>query len=546
MIQRFRYGCWCGVFGLVLQLSTWGAITESLGPHDTHYAIPDNWASVTGDQRTVILLHSELPVTLSITSRVFPEGITVNRLQDMHMVGNYDGWISIGTELGTLFDNQRANATESFKAIYGKTHLNENLKPVRDFVIDYYFVKDTTGYIVSIQTPQHHWQTLKPDIQFFLKHFWIGPDPKQILSDTTPYLWSMSGKTSGHTRYFPIHINTPNTTTPNWQIERPREGLTSAPVIGNTWYAFAQSDQLIIGDLKTGTLNWTMVVPGGIVSQLAIHKDLLFFVTGANPNQLIGVDPDSQQVVVRATLNEPLASPDIVIHNNQLLLQLFTQLIAIDIHTGKLLWEYPNISSMPPTMTKGALVLMPNNQAVHQLDSNTRRLKHSWDLAPQESPIAHNEHVWTAHYTGNTLHVTVLNTQTGEVDAQLTQTASQIKSVWPAALSQHHYGVLFNDDTGMHYLWIIDTRTQKTSGFVLIDTPVLGTHIIGTPDTFEIVCGTDRSSHIRSIHVNANTETRRALPIRLESPLYHVMYGRFGSQFILSHNNQFLQALSLP
>ena len=546
MIRRFRYGYWCGVFSLVLQLSTWGAITEYLGPHDTHYAIPDNWEAVTADQRTVTLVHAILPATLSISARVFPEGITVNRLQDMHMIGNYDGWISIGTEAGTLFDNQRANTTESFKAIYGKTQLNEALEPVRDFVIDYYFVKDTIGYIVSIQTPQSHWQQLKPDIQFFLKYFWIGPDSKQTIVDKTPYLWPTAGKTSGHTRYFPIHVSPVDTATPNWMVQNPPDGLITPPIIGTDWYAFTQSNQLVVGDLKTGTINWTMRIPRGIVSQLATHQNLLFFVTGSDPNILIGVDPNSQQVVIHTPLGEPLGSPDITIHKNQILLQLFTSLVAIDAHTGQWLWDYPNTSSLPPTATDHSLILMSENKQLLQLDTTNQTIVHEWPIPSSINPIAHSNHLWAAHYTDNTLYVTVLDTQTGEVLTQLNQTTGRIQQVWPAALSQHHYGVLFNDDTGMHYLWIIDTRTRETSGFILIDTPVQSSHLIGSPDTFEIMCKTDTNSQIRSIQVNTNTQRRRSLPMSLNIPAHHVLYGRFGSHFIVGHDDQFLNILSLP
>ncbi len=413
-------------------------------------------------------------------------------------------------------------------------------------MIDYYFAKNTIGYIISIQTPQSHWKQLKTDIQFFLKHFWVGPDSKQQLKDKTPYLWPLSGKTPGRTRYFPAHASNQQTATPNWHVTHPPSSQHDPPVIGNTWYAININNQLVVGDLKTGTVNWTMAVPGGVVSRLAIHQDLLFFVTGETPNTLIGLDPDSQQIVIRTPLNEPLASPDIIIYDHTVLLQLLTQLVAIDATTGQPQWAHNTISNLPPTVSKSGITTIPKNAAVYHLDLSTRQPMAQWTIAPAESPIAHNNQIWATHSVDNTLYVHVLDTNTGAVIATLNQTAGQIQTVWPAALSQHHYGVLFNDNTGMHYLWIIDTRTQETSGFLLIDTPVQSRWIIGTPDTFEFVCTTSASSHIRSIHVDTNTETRRALDRHLDGPLYHLLYGRFGSRFILEYADSATHILSLP
>jgi len=539
-----------GFLSVILSVFLFGAncwgVVEHTGPNDTHYAIPDGWQSVTGNQRSAVIVHTDLPVTLSITAHIFPKGITINRLQEMHMVGQYDGWISIGTELGTLFDNQRANATDSFKSIYGKTNLSQSLEPVRDFVINYYFVKDTTGYIVSIHTPQQYWKKLKPDIQFFLKHFWIGPDPKQMIRDKNPYLWPTRGKTSTHSRHFPIHTSPSTSSTPNWDVAHPLEGLASEPIVGGSWYAFSQNNQLVVGDVKTGAKTWAMSIPGGIASQLAANKNLLFFVTGSSPNILVGIDPKSQQIVVRTPLNERLASEDLVIYNNQLLVQLLTELVAIDTQTGGIQWRHPNKSTFPPTVASGSLILIPENRAVHHVDIDSQSRLNQWPIEPAISPVLRNETVWATHYKKNSIYVTILDTKTGAMPTQLTQTVSQIQSVWPAALSQHHYGVLFNDDTGMHYLWIIDTRSRETSGFILIDTPVRGHQLIGTPDTFEFVCRRDANTHIRSVHVQTNTQTQQTVPAQLKSSVHHMLYSRFGFSFILGDDGDNLRVLSLP
>lgn len=546
MIRSITFGCLYAVFSILIYgTNGWGA-TEHIGPNDTHYAIPDGWQSVTGNQRSNTIVHTALPVTLSITARVFPEGITINRLQEMHMIGQYDGWISIGAELGTLFDNQRANATDSFKSIYGKTHLSQSLEPMRDFVINYYFIKNTTGYIVSIYTPQNYWKKLKPDIQFFLKHFWIGPDSKPAIHDKTPYIWPTSGKTSAQSRHFPIYTRPRTQATPNWDVLYPLGDLVSPPIIGGSWYAFTQNDQLVVGDVNTGSKTWAMSIPGGIASQLAAYKNLVFFVTGATPNVLIGLDPTSQQVVVHTPLNEPLASAELVIHNNHLLVQLLTELVAVDTQTGAIQWRYPNKSTFPPTIANDSLLLVPENQAIHHVDVDSQLQLNRWAIAPAVTPILRDGEVWTTHYKENSIHVTVLDTKTGETPAQLTQTVSRIQSVWPAALSQHHYGVLFNDDTGMHYLWIIDTRSKATREFILIDTPVRSHQIIGTPETFEFVCGSDTHTHIRSIQVKTNTQTQQVLPVPLKGPVHHILYSRFGFSFILGNDGEHLRALSLP
>ena len=128
--------------GLFLLLTV-ALATELSGPRNTHFIIPESWATNDTTERFQIisLSHTTTAASLNVFAYQFDEAVTANGIQIRRRDSAFDSWINLKEEIGSPYDISRANVDEVYKAIYAKTILDDNLQTTQLITAEYYFAK---------------------------------------------------------------------------------------------------------------------------------------------------------------------------------------------------------------------------------------------------------------------------------------------------------------------------------------------------------------------------------------------------------------------
>jgi hypothetical protein len=94
-------------------------------------------------------------------------GMVANRRVSTH----YDGWIRLFQRDLLPDEVIRANATSGAITAYGLNRLEMNNEIRKRVAIEYYFVQNMKGYVVSIDTTESNWPTAEVSFKEFVKLF---------------------------------------------------------------------------------------------------------------------------------------------------------------------------------------------------------------------------------------------------------------------------------------------------------------------------------------------------------------------------------------
>ena len=477
------------------------------------------------------MTHVTTPAVLRIWR--MPTDLPIEDFQSEWMNQRYDGWVNIGREPGTLFDIQRANADAVYKAIYAKTQLTEDLQTTRILVIEYYFINNNTGYILSIETPESALSQVRPDIKLFLDQFSVGPVSVNMgQRSENPYSWPMAGKTPAQTHAFPLFNYLSDDIEINWKISLTGR-VTVPPIIALRWYAVAYGKRLFIGDTETGAMRLDFALPHTIIG-LASHGSLLFFLLDAPVPVLIGLDINTEQVILRQSLQayDAYMSP-LIIADETVFIQTDTQLQALNYKTGAF-----QTRTMPgylsPLVTELYYITADKAGGIQAIDrANATRV---WQApyAPAVPMMQYADRIWVVTQDRTTLTFYGLDPDTGEVRDTQTATIGPIQAVTSVAVSGQYYGVLLQDDQAMNYLAVINTaRPTEAPQLYLIDHAIQSQQLVGSPGAFQFIARHNRASYMHTIKPDTGTHETQVLPDIPAGALHHRLYSRFAHHMII-------------
>lgn len=165
----------CLIFILIFSSISATPSSSQFKQDKVNILIPELWAIKKPIQSgSLVLTHNNLPATINIIQHYFLEPVTANGLQEIRSASTYDGWMNILSRPGSKKEILSANAKDSHLAVYVRQELNDQLKLDEFLTAEYYYVVDTTYYILTIETTKQAWKGIQEEWKFFIQNFWIG------------------------------------------------------------------------------------------------------------------------------------------------------------------------------------------------------------------------------------------------------------------------------------------------------------------------------------------------------------------------------------
>lgn len=512
--------------GLFLLLTVTLA-TELSGPRNTHFIIPESWATNDTTERFQIisLSHTTTAASLNVFAYQFDEAVTANGIQIRRRDSAFDGWINLKEEIGSPYDISRANVDEVYKAIYAKTILDDNLQTTQLITAEYYFAKGPSGYVISISAPKNDWLVIKASLKTFIDAFWIGTGtrPKATRSERRNTNWEIATQSSSGQRNFPIER--PSHVTPNtaWQFAPTQNEPHTPPVISQTTIYSQFGSTLRAIDRQSGHINWELTMPKPLHPQLALSEDMLFFVTDTNPKQLTALLADNGRVMFKTSLKASGELNPILRHDTALIISSDTYIEVVDTYQNKTVWRksFKNAPKTQPIIANDTLIVLDQKSTLHAIDLTTQ--KTSWKTrlpttADQQPILIHNQLILTQH-TDTTTTLIVLDPATGDI---LWETPPVNGAPLSIATSKTHIGTILSTADTLVF-WSVSTDGQTSETLSLNPTfDIAPQSLIGLPNQFIFLSQENWSLpdthtvHLHHITPAKNTQSNRPIS-RLKS-----------------------------
>jgi len=357
-----------------------------------HFNVPDHWTVVEHQNGRVIdLIHESKTATINITTYAFEKPVTANGLQEMRAVGRYDGWMNMFERPGTVKENKKANADESYIAVYSKHGLaDEKTLKLEEFIVgEYYYVKDSAAVVVSVQTQHSFWKIIQGSLRIVVDSFWMGKEregwvdkrPEKVRHE----VWSSQGEHLKNQNFFS------RTTTWNATMDRllttsfgdvsPNEFV--APVFYGEDVVTPVDHRLFSMALPSGNMNWSYSLRGDIIHDLSVGKDIIALVTSENGSVLYSVIPENGFLLFEQEI-DPLLTAPVVVSDNIILVSE-RAISVIDGVTGEERWRSRGKydASVQLLFMGESLLLNEGNRSLESRDIQTGRRR--WDQSFRES-----------------------------------------------------------------------------------------------------------------------------------------------------------------
>ncbi len=245
------------------------------------FGFPSGWEVLSVSSNALQVGDASL---VSVTISVYPlqDTVSANGFQKIQAATTYDGWVNLLERPGTASENQLANASESYVAVYSRDMLTEGLAVEKQLVGEYYFVGSNKRVVVSVAALHKHWLQIQKSLRYFLDGFSLLSNSSSRTDADSIVYWQNSvsaNKNTGYTR----------------------------PVLSADTVYFSLDRTLIALDRETGCKKWVFQCPEVIRHPLVLGNDIVYGVF-ENPPRLLAVLANEGSVLYQKELPLPSSS----------------------------------------------------------------------------------------------------------------------------------------------------------------------------------------------------------------------------------------------
>jgi len=132
--------------------------------------IPDHWQISTPTVTFRSFIHPSI-ATVSVGVYQFDTTPTPGVVEKIRTASQFDGWINLFNRPLTATENKSANASNGKIVAYGMNRIKEMNRIEKRVVIEYYFIRTSQAYFVSLETTEPLWETIQPQFKSFINTF---------------------------------------------------------------------------------------------------------------------------------------------------------------------------------------------------------------------------------------------------------------------------------------------------------------------------------------------------------------------------------------
>lgn len=312
--------------------------------YGVNLTIPNEWAiTPTATRMLLSMEHEDGTSSINVMPYIFPEDVTINGFQRMHMTSRYDSWQNLMERELSIEEAQRANVEEGKIAIYSKSILDDNFQVSNLLVVDYYYlVNPKKGFVVSIRTYKSLWPTVKNQVRTILNSFWVGSGERIDAPKTSKEAigWEHIGSNSNNQNFIESSLDYSKGLSESWIVDLPN--ITSDPnkesllvTRGDIYYN--QDSELMSLSIITGKENWRFNLNKSIEGSLAYYDDILYFILKERQPLFYALHATNGSVIYKKEIpHGNYTSP--IANQNKLYLQNQDKLIVWDAESGSEKW----------------------------------------------------------------------------------------------------------------------------------------------------------------------------------------------------------------
>ncbi|MCP4050490.1 MAG: PQQ-binding-like beta-propeller repeat protein [bacterium] len=389
--------------------------------NDINFEIDEFWSNVQSDKRNkYVFKHKEDIATINITIFSFSEPVTVNAFQKKIMSSHYDGWMNLFERQGSEYEIKKANVEDSCVAVYCKTLLNERLEVEKDLVGEYYYLKGSRGYLLSVITAQELWTEIEDSFKTLVNSFWVGNGerPEIVVEKKKGYEWEMDGQNAANNKNIKANPDFAKKLNELWKVDIQgsqndhKAVKGTKPVIVNGNIYFIVDDHIYSYSINEGKQNWSYKV-GEVNRSLCLKEDVLYFIRHGKVPVLYALMYQNGNVIYKKTLSGPEYSHPVV-DNGKLFIIDGKKILALDSETGREIWhkQYDLDHQKRPVVNNEYVVLSEQGDTVIVCDVNSGETiwRKRMDSKIMFPPLIYNDNVIVSVEKNHNAPVDIINT----------------------------------------------------------------------------------------------------------------------------------------
>ena len=417
---------------------------NSLSLGDIHFEVPHNWDIKESRSKVRIgLTHKDSIATLNIYFREMDELITANAVQQKRSISHYDGWMTPVNKSMPEAQVKRANTDEGHVAIYLQQELDPQLQIIEKLVAEYYFIKDSYYYVVTVYCDKANWLSIKDDLEYFFATFWVGSEPnrptlKEDLKDLTSWHYPANKLNQNYIEASPMLQKNLEL---NWEFQSESTNDSSAfPfVLNQNEFFFLHNSRIVKLNSQNGQKIWEYKLENKSKNYLAYHSNLIFLIESGFETSLKALSASSGEIIYKLNFKHNISSPSFLY--DFLYLTMDGSLYCYEVGSGRLMWKKSG-SYLTKTVlsTQAAIVAEKSN---HKIDAlNPENGDSLWSIkheALSHSMLANDTYVYlpTRKSAGHhELHC--VNLYTGEREWVFNQSILEFNFDTSPVLSEKH------------------------------------------------------------------------------------------------------------
>lgn len=305
-----------------------------------NFYYPSQWGLF--ESKTQIKLsHKQNIATINILKKEMNPIVTANTLQNERSITAYDGWMKILSRKSSTNEIERSNVEDAHLNVFLKQELNSKLNLTEYIIGEYYYIKDSFSYIITVETLKSNWPFIQNDLKLFLNSFWIGTGerPAQTTQKKPTTAWTSPGN-SNNNNYIHATPKIQKELKLNWEFQiDSKNNYATFPMVSKDGFLFIlQNNKLIKLNYKTGNIEWNFLIENKVDPHYISYSSSLIFVISNTPYpELIAFSSDTGEKIYSLKLNK---QHSIAKFNSSLgFINDAGTIKAFEIHNGNISWE---------------------------------------------------------------------------------------------------------------------------------------------------------------------------------------------------------------
>lgn len=340
------------VLFLLTTITCLGVSSESVAAEFRHkwYKVninyeDDVWTRFNDLERYQLLAlkHEDGITSLNVFAYTYAEPPTINGFQERRKTSGYDGWVNLGERMGTDFESKRANVEDSYLSIYSKKTLNAQLQMESWVVAEYYYVKETKGYVVSIRTRRELWKSVQDTFKEVVESFWVGDGEKPQVArvKTSETDLEMVGANPENQMSNDVNFDPESNAAFYWEFRSEYDRSDGAPLFAKGAIYAAEEGRVRSFSIYDGKVRWEYEIDGEVDTSLVYHNGRVFFVEEMDEGAKLTAITASKGTLEFSTdlpgndYLSPIAS------SGRLLVMGNGVMVAYSASDGAELWQFP-------------------------------------------------------------------------------------------------------------------------------------------------------------------------------------------------------------